>query len=109
MTRKELKLKIKEEQKILAQNIKRCRPLRKPHLFKAASLKIQQECLDWKVWQWSHEFRHRHIIYCNMFNNTPYEKIEKPRDNNRPSKRLLEKIRNDWEGQLDEEAIRDCA
>ena len=109
MTKKELKQKIKEEQKTLAQNIKRYRPLRKPHLFEAASLKIQQECLDWKVWNWSYEYRHRHIVYCNMFNNTPYALIENPRDNNRPNSKLLDKIRNDWESQIDEEALRNCA
>lgn len=109
MTRKELKQKIKEEQKTLAQKIKRCRPLRKPHLFEEASFKIQQECLDWKVSGWSWEYRHRHIIYCNMFNNTPYHKIEQPRDDNRPSSRMLDKIKKEWESELDEEVIRDCA
>ena len=107
MTKKELKQKIKEEQKTLAQNIKRCRPLRKPHLFEKASLKLQQECRN--GWKWSWEYRHRHIIYCHMFNNTPYELIEQPRDNNRPNSSLLDKIRNDWESKVDEEAIRDCA
>lgn len=109
MTRKELKQKIKEEQKTLAQNIKRCRPLRKPHLFQAASLKMQQQCLSWKVQSWSWEYRHNHIAYCQMFNNTPYALIEQPRDNNRPSSRLLDKIRNEWESKLDEEVIRNCA
>jgi len=109
MTKKELKQKIKKELKSLAQNIKRCRPLRKPHLFKKASPKLQEECLSWKVYQWSWEYRHKHIIYCNMFNNTPYALIERPRDNNRPNSTLLDKIKNEWEGKIDEEALRDCA
>ena len=109
MTRKELKQKIKEEQKSLAQKIKKCRPLRKPHVYEAASLEMQQQCRSWSREQFSWEYRHRHIIYCNMFNNTPYGVIEQPRDNNRPSSRLLEKYKNEWEGMLDEETVRDCA
>ncbi|MFW9871587.1 MAG: hypothetical protein ACFFG0_00630 [Candidatus Thorarchaeota archaeon] len=110
MTRKELKQKIKEEQKQLAQKIKRCRPLRKPHLYQEASLEMQQQCRSWTASQLSWEYRHRHIIYCNMFNGTPYEKIERiTRDDNSPSSRLLEKYKNEWENILDEEIIRDCA
>lgn len=107
MTRKELKLKLKEEQKDLAQKIKRCRPLRKPHLYQVASEKLQTEARS--VWRWSWEYRHRHIIYCNMFNNTPYERIEQPRDGNSPSSHLLDKIRKEWEGKIDEEVIHNCA
>ena len=105
MTFKELKHKIKEEQKSLAQKIKTCKPLRKPSNWEKASEEDRKLC-RWNNYSW--EFRHRHIIYCNMFFNTPYEKIEQPRDDNRPSKHLLDKIRNEWEGQLDE-AICNCA
>lgn len=107
MTKKELKQKIKEEQKTLAQKIKRCRPLRKPHIYQAASEELQDECKH--TWRWSWEFRHKHIIYCNMFNNTPYAMIEQPGDDNGPSSHLLDKIRKEWEDKLDEEIIRDCA
>lgn len=109
MTRKELKQKIKEEQKTLAQKIRKCRPLRKPDIYQAASSKMQEQCRSWQVQSWSWEYRHRHIIYCQMFNNTPYERIERiTRDDNNPSSRLLEKYQNEWEGMLDE-ALRDCA
>jgi len=109
MTRKELKQKIKEEQKTLAQNIRKCRPLRKPHLFEEASEELQQECKSWKRYQWSREYRHNHIVYCNLFNNTSYDKIENPRENNRPSTSLLKQIKERWEGQIDEEVVHNCA
>ena len=105
MTYKELKHKIKEEQKVLAQKIKTCKPLRKPSIWEAASDETKKLC-RWN--DYSREYRHRHIIYCHMFNNTPYDAIEQPRDDNRPSTHLLDKIRKDWEGELDE-ALRDCA
>lgn len=103
MNRKSLKEKIKEEQKVIASKIKRCRPLRKPHVFEASEFK--NECHSWTVEQLSYEFRHRHIVYCNMFNNTPYELIEKPRENNKPNSIVLNKIRREWEEQLDDEEV----
>ncbi len=105
MTKKELKLKIKEEQKSLAQKIKRCRPLRKPDNYHKAPEKLQQECSGWAAVSWSWKYRHMHIIYCNMFNNTPYDRIEQPRDGNSPSSHMLDKIRKEWEDQIDEEAL----
>ena len=54
-------------------------------------------------------YRHRHIIYCQMFNNTPYALIEQPRDENKPSSYHLNDIKKRWEAELDEETIRDCA
>lgn len=104
MTYKELKLQIKEEQKALAKKIRECKPLRKPKNREAASEELLKSC--WSAHSW--EYRHKHIMYCNMFNNTPYDKIEQPRDDNRPSSGYLEKIRNEWEALLDE-TIRDCA
>ena len=108
MTYKELRLKIKEEQKSLAQKIRICKPLRKPSNWEAASEEDKKLC-QWNLYSYKREFRHRHIIFCNMFNNTPYEAIEKPRDDNRPSSRFLDKIRKEWESQIDDEALRDCA
>jgi hypothetical protein len=107
MTFKELKLKIKEEQKLLAQQIKLGKPLRKPRIREQAdhgSMAAYEH-----LWYNQADYRHRHIIYCHMFNGTPYDKIERPRDNHKPSSYQLEKIRKDWESQLDEEALRSCA
>jgi len=54
------------------------------------------------------EFRHQHIMYCQFFNNTPYASIEQPRDENKPSSYMLNAIKSEWLGLLDE-ALRDCA
>lgn len=106
MTYKELKHKIKEEQKVLAHKIRLCKPLRKPDNWAAASEETQKLC-RWNNYSW--EFRHRHIIYCHMFNNTPYDAIETTvRSDNRPSTLLLDKIRKEWEAELDE-TLCDCA
>jgi len=106
MTYKELKHKIKEEQKDLAHKIRICKPLRKPDNWAKASEETKKLC-RYERYSWT--FRHRHIIYCHMFNGTPYDKIETTvRENNRPYAHLLNKIRNEWEAELDED-LRDCA
>lgn len=107
MTFKELKLKIKEEQKDLAHQIKIGKPLRKPRNYDKAGgdgIKAYHN-LEWN----RDTFRHRHITYCHMFNGTPYEKIENPRDGNGPSSYQLEKFKKEWEEEIDDETLRDCA
>ena len=107
MTFKELKHKIKEEQKDLAQLIRLGKPLRKPKNWEGASSDQQKagNDLEWN----QKDYRHRHIIYCQMFNNTPYELIEQPRDANKPSSYHLNDIKQIWEAELDEEVIHNCA
>ncbi len=103
MTFKELKKKIKEEQKSLAQKIKNGKSGRKPGNRDDSNMKDFNN-LDWN----RHGYRHSHIAYCQFFNNTPYSMIEEPRDDNSPSSNRLETIQKGWESQLDE-ALRDCA
>ena len=106
MTFIELKNKIKEEQKYLAHQIKIGKPLRKPRIYEQAdadAIAAYHE-LEWN----QKEFRHTHIMYCQFFNNTPYSLIEQPRDENKPSSYMLNSIKTEWEGLLDE-ALRDCA
>jgi len=103
MTFKDLKNKIKEEQKQLALKIKNGKIGRKP------SLRNADNQADYNSLEWNREdYRHRHIVYCNMFNNTPYEAIEQPRDENSPNTHTLDKIRKKWEAELDEDVC-DCA
>jgi hypothetical protein len=124
MTRKELKNKIKEEQKQLAIDIKRGKFLtspknwevmtdveRKTYLFKTTgSYGITHGFMNWKVDQLSVEYRHIHIMYCSFFNNTPYHKIENPRKDHKPDTGKLNKLRTTWESQIEhEEALCDCA
>lgn len=71
-----MKQKIKEEQKALAQKIRDNKP--------------DNQLFSWK-------FRHRHIAYCQFFNNTPYNSIEKPREGNEPDTEIIEKYKNEWE------------
>lgn len=103
MNFKNLKSKIKEEQKQLAQKIRNGKSGRKP---------VNRKSENYDDWYGLEEnqrqYRHKHIIYCNMFNNTPYDDIEQPRDENLPSSWLLDRIREKWEAELDE-VIRDCA
>lgn len=97
MNFKHLKKKIKEEQKKIALQIRNGKIGRKP------SLRTSDNQSDYNSLEWHQEdYRHRHIIYCNMFNNTPYDAIEQPRDENSPNSHTLDRIRNEWEHQLDE-------
>jgi hypothetical protein len=90
MTFKELKNKIKEEQKTLAQEIKEYKAERKssPYGYVAGLYERQRD------------YRYTHIAYCEFFNNTPYEKIEKPRDDNRPSRRWIDDDKIIWAGKI---------
>jgi hypothetical protein len=118
MTFKELKNKIKEEQKILAQSIKRGRYLRKPGRRTNLSSEDKKFFVtygnntyyaNWRIDELSNKYRHRHIVYCTMFNGTSYSSIENPREGNSPNGSLLDIIRKDWESLLNEETLRDCA
>jgi len=113
MTFKELKLKIKEEQKELARIIRRGKNFRKAGsqpvtvedentYFSKSAFNDTIYFNEWKLTSIRNKYRHRHIVYCNMFNRTPYDKIEQPRDYNSPSSHKLEEIKKEWESLLDE-------
>jgi hypothetical protein len=66
--------------------------------------------MNWKLKNLSKTYREHHIAYCSFFNQTPYEKIEnKCRPDNKPNFALIEKIKERWSSELDEETLRDCA
>ncbi len=103
MTYKELKKKVKEEQKSLAQTIRNGKTGRKP------GNRNDENIADYNCLEGNRDnYRYRHIIYCTMLNNTPYELVEQPRDDNAPSTYYLDKIKKEWENQLDE-TVCDCA
>ena len=100
MTYKELKQQIKEEQKSLAKAIKKGKSARKP------SNRTEENIGFYEALYWNRiNYRYKHIAYCNMFNRTPYEKIEQPRSNNPINKSRLDRIKNEWESLLDEQII----
>ncbi|MDX1806217.1 MAG: hypothetical protein R3267_04230 [Paenisporosarcina sp.] len=97
MTFLELKHEIKEEQKALAQEIKEFKALRKD----------SPDGYVEGLWHRSDDYRHTHIAYCQFFNNTPYEKIERNCHEN-PRKVKIESHMTIWASRIDE-ALRDCA
>jgi len=102
MTYKELKRHIKEEQKALAKAIKKGKSARKP------SNRNEENIGYYNALYWNRiNYRYKHIVYCQMFNNTPYEKIEQPREYNPINKSRLDKIKKEWESLLDEQIICD--
>ena len=105
MTYKDLKNKIKEEQKTLAHLIRIGKPLRKPSNYDNAKPEAipAYHSLVWNQW----EYRNKHIAYCEFFNNTPYSLIENF-SYTRPDGGKVKRFKNEWEGELDE-ALRDCA
>ena len=98
MTFKELKQKIKEEQKSLAREIKEAKSKRKESQYGYV------HGLDYD----RDQFRHKHIAYCKFFNKTPYGMIEQTCHED-PRKSTIKSYMNDWESQIDEEALRYCA
>ena len=103
MTYKDLKNKIKNEQKLLALSIRNGKTGRKP-INRSSDNESDFNSLEYN----QDNYRHRHIVYCNFFNKTPYDMIEQPRDDNSPSSYTLDRIRQEWESEIDE-ALRDCA
>ncbi len=107
MTYKELKQQTKDELKILAVAIKKGKFARKP---KNSNGNGYLEALFWN----RINYRHKHIAYCEFFNNTPYEQIEQPRADNKPNRNKIDSYKKewaellDWDGQIIE-AIRHCA
>jgi hypothetical protein len=98
MTFKELKFKIKEEQKSLAQKIKEAKGKRKelPYGY-VPGLDYDRD-----------QYRHIHIAYCQFFNNTPYGMIEKECYED-PRKSTIQTHMTVWAGKIDDEALRNCA
>ena len=119
MNYKELKNQVKENQKQLANEIKRGKFLSHPknwHLMTDEEKKIYiyktnyqgriiESFMFWKVDNLSKEYRTNHITYCTFFNKTPYEKIEQPRKDNPPDTRSINSLRSFWESKLNEEAL----
>ena len=91
MTFKELKKKIKEEQKSLAQIIKEKKSKRKkvPDGY-VAGLEFD-----------SNKYRHIHIAYCTFFNDTPYGMIENDCHED-PDTDRIDEYKKNWEAQIDE-------
>lgn len=91
MTYKDLKNKIKEEQKALALKIRELKSKRKETLYGYV------EGLEYK----QDDYRHIHIAYCQFFNKTDYGMIENfchvdPRTS------TIEMYMKNWESELDE-------
>jgi len=91
MTFKELKKKIKEEQKSLAQLIREEKSKRKkvPDGY-VAGLEFA-----------SNKYRHIHIAYCTFFNKTPYSMIESDCHED-PDTGRIDRYKKNWETQIDE-------
>jgi len=102
MTRKELKQKIKEEQKKRANIIRILKAARKPKVYQT-NPEFYDKLGYLESYRW--DYRHIHIMYCHFFNNTPVDKIER-KYNAYPNSLKLEKLRRDWEEVLDDEAVR---
>ena len=109
MNFKDLKNKIKEEQKLLAQKIIRGKYLRKPSQREDMTKEEKKFYFyrfsfdDYKLQSLRDDYRHNHIVYCMLFNDTPYNKIENPSDYNKPRTNTLDSLKQKWENQLNED------
>lgn len=90
--KKQLKLKIKEEQKVRALDIRLLKAARKPSVYDTDPAKYDKlGNLD----SLRYHYRHIHIVYCTYFNNTAYEDIERTCDE-MPSDNYLTKLKVEW-------------
>ena len=121
MNFKELKNEIKEQQKLLARQIRRGKYFRKPK----NQVNLTEEDISNYFWKTGggtvfydsgkvnslrHTYRHCHIAYCMFFNKTPYEKIETCKEKlRRPNQSFIDDEIKYFEKKLDAEVICDCA
>ncbi len=90
--RKQLKLKIKEEQKQKASSIRLLKLARKPKVYNTdPSMYDKLGHLETH----RYDFRHIHIAYCMFFNNTEYEAIERKCDDI-PNSLYIQKLKDEW-------------
>ena len=81
--------KLKQELKELAKELrywKSKRKLKERRELGKALWRIESE-IDWR----RHEFRHKHIAYCQLRGRVRHE-IERPADNNLPNEQFIERI-----------------
>ena len=90
---KELKNKIKEDQKERAHIIRFKKSCRKPAIYEANKEKFDS-MPSWYSTYWG--FRHTHIAYCMFFNGTLYDDIERPSDDNMPNMKSVESYIDEW-------------
>ena len=87
----------KEEQKELALNLRKQKAILKEAFRKYNG--GDEEAKPWneeyKKFRMKYDFRHRHIAYC-LLRGTEMEKIEKPAESNKPNKRMIEKIMEEY-------------
>lgn len=98
MNRKELMIKIKEEQKLLAVKIRALKSSRKQGNRKGRPLYQIEADVDTN----KYKYRHVHIAYCEMRGRTRDE-IEKPRIDNPASQSRIDKYKKEWMEQIDED------
>jgi len=92
MTFKELKNKIKKEQKDRAVKIRILKAARKPHVYNSnPALYDKIGDLD----SLRYNYRHVHIAYCMYFNNTKYDNIEKKCEEN-PYIEKIDQYKKEW-------------
>ena len=103
MNYKQLKNKIKEEQKDRAIKIRILKAARKPSVYNS-NPEFYNKLGSLENHQW--EYRHIHIAYCKFFNHTPYEKIERT-CNEFPSEYKIDEFINNWTEEIDDEVV--CA
>jgi len=90
--KKQLKTKIKEEQKTRAISIRLLKAARKPSVYSLdPTMYDKLGDLD----RLRYNYRHIHIAYCTYFNNTAYEDIERTCDE-MPSDNYLIKLKVEW-------------
>jgi len=104
MTRKQLLQKIKQEQKARAKEIRELKSTRKQDKRNGRQLYAIESDIVWE----KYEFRHHHIAYCEMRGRTR-DQIECPREDNLPVQREIDRIKEEWMEQLDEDVHTDAA
>ena len=85
---------LKAELKALAKEIKLWKFLRKPA--NREDTRLKQWDVDFNVFKYKREFRHKHIAYC-LLRGRQYEEIEQPREDNKPDMIYVNMVMEEYE------------
>ena len=96
MTRKQLLHKVKEEQKVIAREIRQLKSSRKQDKRNGRAL----WSIEADIWKRKFRYRHTHIAYCE-FRGRTREQIERPREDNLPVQQEIDKIMENWASQIE--------
>ena len=95
--------KIKEEQKVLAEDIKQLRLRRKPKRREELGPYELKNKTTKQKWNLSYHYRHIHIAYCEL-RGRKRDQIEQPASDNPANESIIQDVKTKWIDEIEKYA-----